>query len=144
MRSSALAPEVDAAPPSHRSASGFQDDARTKGRLLAGLKVRFLLESPEIPVVDAVFDDLESVLGEHAELEMAEIEKLTPRLHAVFRRIVYVARQPNSGVLPATIVECRSLLVERFPRDFGPALAHLRHLAMAVSALLDELLEELP
>ncbi|MFE2842557.1 DUF6415 family natural product biosynthesis protein [Streptomyces scopuliridis] len=144
MRSIVLAPEVDTAPPSHQGASGYEDDIRVKARLLARLKERFLLESPEIPVVDAVFDDLESILGEHAELKMAEIEKLRPRLHAVFRRIVYVSRQPNSGVLPATVVECRSLLMERFPRDFGPALVHVRRLAMAVSALLDELLEDLP
>ncbi|MFE2034289.1 DUF6415 family natural product biosynthesis protein [Streptomyces scopuliridis] len=144
MRSSVLAPEVDTAPPSHQGASGFENGARVKTRLLAALKARFLLESPEIPVVDAVFNDLEAILGEHAELEMAEIENLRPRLHAVFRRIVYVARQPNSGVLPETVLECRVLLVERFPRDFGPALAHLRRLAMAVSSLLDELLEDLP
>nr|WSZ99022.1 DUF6415 family natural product biosynthesis protein [Streptomyces sp. NBC_00857] len=144
MRSSVLAPEVDTAPPGHQGPSGYEDDVRVKARLLAKLKEHFLLVSPEVPVVDAVFDDLESILGEHAELKMAEIEMLRPCLHAVFRRIVYVSRQPNSGVLPGLVVECRSLLVERFPRDFGPALVHLRRLAMAVSALLDELLDDLP
>ncbi|MCZ4098287.1 DUF6415 family natural product biosynthesis protein [Streptomyces sp. H39-C1] len=135
--------EVAEAPPNPRSDGSYQNDDQVKARLLAKLRERFLLESPEIPVVDAVFDDLELVLGEHADLTMADIEELTPRMHAVFRRVIYVARQPNSGVLPATVGAYQDLLIARFPRDFAQALAHLRRLAMAVSDSLDELLEEL-
>lgn len=144
MTSSVLAQGVAAPPPSYQGARKFEDHDRAKALLLARLKERFLLESPQIPVVDAVFDDLDSVLGEHTELSMAEIKDLTPRLHTVFRRIRYVARQPNSGVRPETIAASRGLLTERFPQDFTLALAHLRRLAMTVSDLLDELLEEMP
>jgi hypothetical protein len=108
------------------------------------LREQFFLVSPEIAVVDAVFDDLEAVLGESADPTPADIAELTPRLHAVFRRIAYVAQEPNSGVRPETIAGARNFLDQRFPRDFLPARAHLRRLAMTVENLLDELLEDMP
>ncbi|MBY8889214.1 hypothetical protein K7472_30855 [Streptomyces sp. PTM05] len=119
-------------------------DPLVKARTLAALRGHFLLESPEVPVVDAVFDDLELVLGEDAELTGADVARLTPRLHLVYRRILLAASQPSSGVRPETAAASRNLLVERFPNEFVPARAHLRRLAMAVSDLLDELLEDMP
>ncbi|MQY11446.1 hypothetical protein SRB5_15640 [Streptomyces sp. RB5] len=120
----------------------FRNDGRTVALVLVGLREQLLLDSPEFPALDAVFDDLEVVLGEHAVLAIGEVENLTPRLHAALRRIIHVAPQNGSGVRPETAAASRGLLTERFPDQPLPALAHLRRLAMTVSNLLDELLEE--
>ncbi|MFJ9822374.1 DUF6415 family natural product biosynthesis protein [Streptomyces sp. NPDC101151] len=145
MTSTTLAPVADASQAGQGANSAYRTDDRVKARVLAGVRERFLLESPDVPIIDALFEDLESILGQDADLEAARVSELTPRLHAVFRRVMYVARQhPHSGIRPATVEAYRSLLVERFPPVFLPALAHLRRLAMAVSDLLDELLEDMP
>ncbi|UNO42150.1 DUF6415 family natural product biosynthesis protein [Streptomyces sp. MST-110588] len=142
MRSSVLERDPGAVPLNHGGEA--QNDDQTKARLLAALRARFLLESPEIPVVDVIFDDLERILGEGAALTASEVASLTPRLHALYRRAVRASRHPNSGVRPATVAASHRLLFERFPPEFLPALAHLRRLALAVSDLLDELLEDMP
>ncbi|MER5462377.1 DUF6415 family natural product biosynthesis protein [Streptomyces sp. NPDC002668] len=133
-----------AADPSPSPVRGFSDDVRTHTRVLAGLIEYALQDSAEVPVLDAVFDDLESVLGEHADLTASEITKLTPRLHSAFRRMVGIAVQSNGGVGPDTIERTRTLLAERSPEDFLPARAYLRRLAIAVEDLLDQLLEDMP
>ncbi|MEU8968971.1 DUF6415 family natural product biosynthesis protein [Streptomyces monashensis] len=129
--------------PSHQ-AGAYQTDAEAKARVLAALRIRLYLDSPEVPVVDALFEDLDRVLGEGDELTAPEIADLTPRLHLVFRRVRLAAGQPSSGVLPTTLAASRHLLVERFPQELVPARGHVRRLALALSDLLDELLEDMP
>ncbi|MFF2850545.1 DUF6415 family natural product biosynthesis protein [Streptomyces sp. NPDC058001] len=119
-------------------------DRRVTAVILAKMRERFLLESPEVPVADEVFEDLEAVLGPYADLTAADIAELTPRLHTVFRRVMCVARQTNSGVSPGTVEASRGLLEERVPHEFTLALGYLRRLAVTVAGLLDELLEEMP
>ncbi|MBD0739075.1 DUF6415 family natural product biosynthesis protein [Streptomyces sp. CBMA29] len=121
------------------------DSTLVTARVLAGLRQRFLLESPGTPSVDLVFEDLESVLGVYAgDLTAAEIATIRPRLHAAFRRIVFVSQRSGSGVSPERLEVSFGLLTQRFPADFPAALVHLRRLAVTVSDLLDELLEDLP
>ncbi|TQK42311.1 hypothetical protein FBY35_3690 [Streptomyces sp. SLBN-118] len=122
----------------------YSGDVGTRTRVLARLREVALQDSAEIPALDAVFDDLESVLGERAELTGDEVKLLTPCLHKVFRRILGMAEASNVGVAPDTIGRARELLVERFPGDFLPARAHLRRLAMAVEDVFDQLLEDMP
>lgn len=61
-----LAPEATA-DSLNLGGAGCADDTRTKARVLAALRERFLLESPRTPVVDVIFEDLESVLGEETD-----------------------------------------------------------------------------
>lgn len=147
MSYSVLAPEAIAATADLGSAlvAGADDSPRTKARVLAGLRRKFLLETPATPSVDLVFEDLESVLGEYAgDLTAAGVAEIGPRLHAVYRRILWVSQRPNSGVSPDRVASSRGLLTQRFPDGFPAALSHVRRLAATVSDLLDELLEELP
>lgn len=69
---------------------------------------------------------------------------LARRLHAVFRRLVHLSQVPGSGVRRATVAASSGLLTELMPQDFAGALGYLRRLALAVSGLLDELLEDMP
>ncbi|WP_405889497.1 DUF6415 family natural product biosynthesis protein [Streptomyces sp. NBC_00133] len=133
-----------AADPSPSPVRGFSNDVGTHTRVLARLREYALQDSAELPVLEAVFDDLESVLGEQADLTARDIKELTPRLHSAFRRIVGMAVRSNGGVDPDAIERTRALLVERSPQDFLSARAYLRRLAIAVEDLLDQLLEDMP
>jgi hypothetical protein len=148
MRHSTLAPELTVAAEVYADplATIADNGPRATARVLAGLRQRFLLESsPSTPSVELIFEDLDAVLGEYGgDLMAAEIADIRPRLHAAFRRIVFVSQQPNSGVSRHRFDASLRLLTERFPADFTAALGHLRRLAMTVSDLLDELLEDLP
>jgi hypothetical protein len=147
MSHSTLAPEVIVATEVSADplATMADNSPRAKARVLAGLRQRFLLEHPSTPNVELIFDDLDAVLGEYGgDLTAAEIADIRPRLHAAFRRIVFVSQQPRSGVSRHRFDASLRLLTERFPADFTAALGHLRRLAMTVSDLLDELLEDLP
>lgn len=46
--------------------------------MLARLRECALQDSAEIPTLDAVFGDLESVLGQHVKLTEDEVKELTP------------------------------------------------------------------
>jgi uncharacterized protein DUF6415 len=122
----------------------FTTDGRTTARVLAGLRRGFLVGTAATPVIDGVFDDLEAVLGEDAAPTAAEIAELARRLHAVYRRLVHLSRWPNSGVSKATVAASWGLMTERMPPGFPSALGYVRRLAMAVSDLLDEVLEDMP
>lgn len=140
-----LPPPAVLAGPRSGSAHMVVEDADTAARALVALRARFLLVSSATPVIDAIFEDLESVLGLDADaLSAAEVSVIRPRLHSAYRRIVGVSREPNNGVRPATVAASYGLLTERSPQDFRAALGHLRRLAMSVSDLLDELLEDMP
>ncbi|MFJ6573699.1 DUF6415 family natural product biosynthesis protein [Streptomyces sp. NPDC091292] len=119
-------------------------DPRITALILATMRERFLLASPEVPVVADVFEDLEAVLGPYADLTAADLAELTPRLHTVFHRLLVVARQPNSGVSAVTAAAARNLLDKPLPFEPTQALGYVRRLAVTVGGLLDELLEELP
>jgi hypothetical protein len=116
----------------------------TAARLLDGLREQSLTELPGAPAIDVVFDDLESVLGEVAVVAKADVAPLARRLHAVFRRLVYLSRAPSSGVDEATVAASWPLLTELMPHDLPGAHGYLRRLAMTVSDLLDQLLEDMP
>ncbi|MFI1400703.1 hypothetical protein [Streptomyces sp. NPDC020681] len=96
-----------AADPAPSPGRRFSDDVGTHTRVLARLREYALEDSAELPLLDGVFDDLESVLGEHADLTASEITELTPRLHSAFRRIVGMAVQSNGGVPPDTNRMCQ-------------------------------------
>lgn len=113
-------------------------------RLLAGLRELSLTELPATPAIDVIFEDLESVLGEHAEVAQEDLAPLARRLHVVFRRLVYLSRTPSSGMKKATVASSLALLTELMPHDLPGARGYLRRLALAVSDLLDQLLEDMP
>ena len=98
----------------------------------------------ETPNADAVFDDLEAVLGERADLSASEIAELMPRLYRVLRRLAMVAQLTEAfehGSLGQPLVV---LLEERFPGDFLPARGHLRRLAVVCLDLIDHLMKDVP
>lgn len=119
-------------------------DGAAAARLPAGLRELYLTELPATPAVDLVFEDLESVLGEHAEVAREDLAPLAQRLHIVFRRLVRLSRMPSSGVKKATVEASWAFMTELMPHDLPGARGYLRRLALAVSDLLDQLLEDMP
>jgi hypothetical protein len=112
--------------------------------LLASLRDLSLSELSTAPTIDAVFDDLEFVLGEGTDVTRTDIRALAQRLHAVFRRLVHLCQSAGSGARQKKLAASSGLLTELMPQDFPGALGYLRRLALAVSGLLDELLEDMP
>lgn len=138
-------PTLFAAVPAPGVSGGLRDLDRTStDRLVADLRELSLPELPESPTVTAIFDELETMLGERAEVDRAGMRAMARRLHAVFRRLVHLSLSPGSGVRQATVAASWGLFTELMPQDFPGALGYLRRLAIAVSGLLDELLEDMP
>ncbi|NUS17018.1 MAG: hypothetical protein HOY69_37425 [Streptomyces sp.] len=119
-------------------------DRACVARLLAGLRELSLTELPATPGIESIFDDLERVLGESAAVAQADVPPLAQRLHVVFRRLMGLSRVPSSGVTRSTADATAGLLTELMPPDLRGARGYLRRLALAVSDLLDELLEDMP
>lgn len=96
----------------------------------------------ETPNADAVFDDLEAVLGEHADLSAAETVELMPRLSRVLARLATVAEltggREHSGLDQPLVVH----LERRLPGEFLPARGHLRRLAVVCLDLIDHLMND--
>ncbi|MFI0942809.1 DUF6415 family natural product biosynthesis protein [Streptomyces sp. NPDC021020] len=135
-------PLANAAPAPNEVGKG-DGDSTSVDRLLADLRKLSLSKLTETPTTDAIFDGLEKVLGEHAVVARADMPVLARRLHAVFRRLVHLSQIPGSGVQQETVAASWGLLTELMPKDGPGALGYLRRLAMTVSDLLDELLEDM-
>lgn len=120
------------------------NDNFSAARLRADLREASLADSPSTPTPDAIFDDLERVLGERAVVTEADVPVLARRLHAVFRRLVHLSQIPGSGVPREAVAAALGMLTELMPPDFQGAVGYLRRLALTVSDLLDELLEDMP
>jgi hypothetical protein len=122
----------------------FSNDVGVQVRVLARLREHALHSSAEIRGSDALFEDLEAVLGEHTGLSVEDIGELTPRLRLALRRILDMTEGAKHGVAAGTIERARTLLSEQFSPDSFPALGHLRRLAATIEDLLDQLLEDMP
>ncbi|MEU2856120.1 DUF6415 family natural product biosynthesis protein [Streptomyces syringium] len=82
-----------------------------------------------------MYDDLEAVLGEHADPSGAEVEELTGRFRENLRQLVAVSR----GAAVAEAGRAHVLLREAPLADFGSARTYLRRLALNTLAMLDVL-----
>lgn len=138
-----LALAAPAAAPTRDEITTADVDGTSAARLLAGLRQLSLTELPGTPAIEVIFDDLEIVLGERAEVAQVDLAPLARRLHTVFRRLAYLSRMPSSGVKEATVADSWSLMTERMPQGLPAARGYLRRLTLAVSDLLDELLEDM-
>ncbi|MEU7180828.1 MULTISPECIES: DUF6415 family natural product biosynthesis protein [Streptomyces] len=126
------------------SGSRFSNDVGTQTRVLAKLREHALEGSKEIPVLDELFEDLEAVLGECADLGEDDVERLRPRVHASLRRVLGAAEKANLAIPTATVKRGRDLLSDPLLADLRPVRGHLRHLATVTAELLDWLLEDMP
>ncbi|WP_370417336.1 DUF6415 family natural product biosynthesis protein [Streptomyces sp. QH1-20] len=85
-----------------------------------------------------MYDDLEAVLGEHADPSGAEVEELTGRFRENLSQLVAVSR----GTAASAAGRAHVLLREAPPPGFGPARTYLRRLALITLAMLDVLDED--
>ncbi|MFE3139660.1 DUF6415 family natural product biosynthesis protein [Streptomyces scopuliridis] len=119
-------------------------DAATLEHLLTKLR-----EWHALPVVlDALYEDLEAVLGEQADPTSPEVEDLAARLRDALMRLVGVALREGGdrpGDEAAKVIERAKLLCwEEPPEELVEARAHVRRLALVALDLLDLLLEDTP
>lgn len=117
-----------------------RNDAETMERVSFGLRRQLVADV----VTDAVYDDLESVLGDHGAPRSYEVitviagrfRSLTPRLEDVIERLI-----GHGQPLPAKVeAALRLSVVEPAECD---ARAHLVRLASAILDVLDDVLGDL-
>lgn len=125
-------------PPRH-FASDTVTLKRVRDALRVGLRAEvasgegFEVNASPLPLSEAILDDLEAVLGEHASPSLGEVNELAARLHLALRRLLTIIR-PSASLDQLS----RSLLVERTPPGEAEALAYLRRLAIVVLDLADQ------
>ncbi|MFD9220012.1 DUF6415 family natural product biosynthesis protein [Streptomyces sp. NPDC060064] len=94
-------------------------------------------------VVDAIFDDLDRVLGDQTP-PADQIDELSECLRGTLMQLVNIAVAdpkfpPTEGMLREIARAC-GLRSEELPGDYWPAVGHLRRLATVTSDLLELML----
>jgi hypothetical protein len=119
----------------HETAAGLSrrcaTDDVTMGRVLAGLCRAIAHEA----ITDELYDDLEAVLGEHANPAPGEVPAITKRLRDAATRLVEITPYL---VTPYPLDEIRSVIdmSAEHPLPDG-ARSHLVRFAMGILTLLD-------
>ena len=88
-------------------------------------------------MMEAVLDDLEAVLGEHANLTGDEVRLLCIRLHHTFLKFLTMASQIIPSLSRELTMRALSLASEQPPWDDVSALGYLRRLAITVQDLME-------
>lgn len=108
---------------------------------LVNLLAKMRKWDPYVP--DVIYDDLDAVLGEHLP-EAATVDELAERLRGTLKQPANIAVADPTFQSPEAIAvrieRARKLRADELPRDYWPALGHLRRLAWATMELLDHLI----
>lgn len=112
------------------------DSGATVLRLLEALKP---VRNPS--VVDAIFDDLEDILGQDYVPDDDEIFDLSLRMRGCLMRLLGAAPEQDDFTEP--VARARALLDVDVPGDYMGSRVHLRRMALTALALL-ELLAPFP
>ncbi|MEV4868604.1 DUF6415 family natural product biosynthesis protein [Streptomyces syringium] len=92
-----------------------------------------------------MYDDLEAVLGEHADPDRADVEVLTKRFREYLAQLVAISGQchfRHRGEAATAAGRAHIALGDVTPADFGLARSYLRRLALNTLGLLDVLDED--
>lgn len=118
--------------------AGFSEETATVGRVIARLRASGLRrEEDEIPAVEAALDDLESVLGEDADLSSAGIRELEPRLRVTYRRWLTMSQIIGVPLEAGATDRANRVLAEPPSLEYLAALSHLRRLALIVQDVVE-------
>lgn len=116
-----------------------QCDTATVARVLRRLHGSTRAADPveEPPLLGAVLDDLESVLGEYARPTVEDIPALEVRLCGALQQFVAMAGQIREPIDAGLTERVQRLTTEADSGDYARGLGYVRRLALTVQDLLD-------
>ncbi|WP_328913278.1 MULTISPECIES: DUF6415 family natural product biosynthesis protein [unclassified Streptomyces] len=116
-----------------------RNDNETLVRVLQGLRRSEDTEpsAAETPLMAAVLDDLEAVLGEYSDLADDEVWSLIGRLRETFLRFFALAAQIHPGLSHGLVSQAHGLVSEQPLGEYVSALGYLRRLAITLQDLME-------